>query len=160
MESHDLWMNNPDCMQLNDWTCRSTWEGCLSEGNIIDRVASSLSILIDSEIYVTDRHNDWILCTDHHAIFARITHTAVRVLTDPLSPDTSSNFMRQPSGPPRIKMPTKTEKHKYSIFHETVDTLIEAESLHAQQIVNVDSFMKQYNDLTCIITMMANNVFG
>ena len=57
-------------------------------------------------------------------------------------------------------MPTKTKKHKYSIFQETVDTLIEAESLHKQQIVNVDSFMKQYNDLTCIITMTADNVFS
>jgi hypothetical protein len=159
-ESHDLWMNNPDRTRLNDWTCRSTREGCSSEGNIIDRVASSSSTLIDSEIYVTDRHDDWIPCTDHRAIFARITHTAVGVLTDPLSPDTRSNFTRQPSGPPRIKMPTKTEKHKYNIFQETVDTLIEAESLHERQIVNVDSFMRQYNDLTRIITTTADNVFG
>ena len=57
-------------------------------------------------------------------------------------------------------MPIKTEKHKYSIFQETVDKLTEAESLHDRRIVDIDSFMKQYNDLTHIITVAADNIFG
>ena len=160
-EGHDLWTNNLNRTQLNDWTCRST-RGHSGEGNIIDRVASSSSTLADSEIYVTDQHDDWILYTDHQGIFARITHTAVGMLAHPgpLTPNTQANFMRQPSGPLRIKVPLKTEKHKYQIFQETVDTLIEAESLHERQIVDGDLFMKQYNDLMCIITVMASSIFG
>ena len=57
-------------------------------------------------------------------------------------------------------MPIKTEKHKYLTFQETVDTRIKAELLHERQIVDVDSFMKQYTDLTCIITTTADDIFG
>ena len=41
-----------------------------------------------------------------------------------------------------------------------VDALIEAESLHERQIVDIDLFLKQYNDLMCIITVTADNIFG
>ena len=63
--AHDLWSDIPDQTHLNDWTCRSKHEGHTGEGNIIDRVATSTLTLIDTEISVADRFNQWIPNTDH-----------------------------------------------------------------------------------------------
>jgi hypothetical protein len=64
------------------------------------------------------------------------------------------------SSPPRIKLPLKTEKNKYETFRETVDALFEAKSLYEQIITDDTSFIKQYRDITQIITMTASKIFG
>ena len=155
----DLWADNPDRTRLTDWTCRSKHaDGHPTEGNIIDRVATSQSTFIDAEISVTDKYDDWIPYTDHRAIIARIT------LSDGAPQDelenTMTDFTRKASSPPRVKMPLKTEKHKYETFRETVDTLIEARSLHERVITDDASFLEQYTSLTEIITTTASKVFG
>ena len=69
-------------------------------------------------------------------------------------------FVRKASSQPRVKFPLKTEKHKYETFRDMVDKLVGAKSLHDRNIVDDDSFIKQYNDLTEIITSTAKSVFG
>jgi hypothetical protein len=155
--ARDLWSDIPDRTRLNDWTCRSKREGHGGEGNIIDRVATSTLTLIDTEISVADRFDQWIPYTDHRGITARITHS----INDPPREGISTHgFVRKASSQPRVKVPLKNEKHKYETFRETVDKLIEAKSLHDRNIVDEDSFIKQYNDLTEIITSTAKSVFG
>ncbi|KIK04952.1 hypothetical protein K443DRAFT_92152, partial [Laccaria amethystina LaAM-08-1] len=61
---------------------------------------------------------------------------------------------------PRIKIPLKSEKHKYQIFRDLVDESVKAESLHEHPVIDDDSFIKRYTDLTGIITSIAANTFG
>jgi len=153
----DLWADNPDRTRLTDWTCRSKHDGHSAEGNIIDRVATSQSTFIDAEISVTDKYEDWIPYTDHRVIIARIT------LSSSESQDNENSmidFTRKASSPPRIKLPLKTEKNKYETFRETVDALFEAKSLYEQIITDDASFIKQYRDITQIITSTASKNFG
>ncbi|KAF8157252.1 hypothetical protein B0H34DRAFT_675560 [Crassisporium funariophilum] len=157
--AHNLWSDNQDQTRLNDWTCRSKHEGHSPEGNIIDRVATSSPTLIDTEIYVTDQYENWIPYTDHRAIVARVTHSLAQTQhKDPRHLTTT--FARKPSSRPRIKMPLKTEKDKYETFRENIDKLIEAKSLNKCNIIDDDSFIKQYKDLTDIITSTAAKIFG
>jgi len=156
---HDLWTDNPDRTRLTDWTCRSTHDGHSAEGNIIDRVVTSQSNYIDAEISVTDKYDDWIPHTDHRAIIARITLSTGILESDPGNPLTA-NFTRKASSPPRIKLPLKTEKHKYDTFREAVDNLIEAKSLYEYRVTDDASFNEQYKNLTEIITSTASKIFG
>lgn len=155
---HDLWSNNPDRTRVNDWTCRSSQAG---QGNIIDRVVTSTSTLTDAEISVTDRSSDWVPKTDHRGILARIMYSRPPMNGDqPQDDATDLNFQRRPSSSPRIKIPLKTEKDKYQIFRDAVDEKIEAKLLPKSEIVDHNMFIRQYRDLTSIITSTALNVFG
>lgn len=158
-DSRDLWTDNPDRTRLTDWTCRSRQDGGPAEGNIIDRVVTSQPTFVDAEISVADRYSDWVPNTDHRGIIARITHSIPETPQESLN-DLTTNFTRKPSSPPRIKMPLKTEKHKYDTFRENVDRLIEAKSIDNVIITDDASFIQQYKILTEIITSTASNVFG
>jgi hypothetical protein len=158
INGHDLWSNNPDRTRVNDWTCRSSQAG---QGNIIDRVVTSTSTLTDAEISVTDRSSDWVPKTDHRGILARIMYSRPPMNDDqPQNDATDLNFQRRPSSSPRIKMPLKTEKDKYQVFRDAVDEKIEAKLLSKSEIIDHNTFIKQYKDLTSIITLTALNVFG
>jgi hypothetical protein len=154
---HDLWSDFEERSRFNDWTCKSS-RGA-SEGNIIDRVVTSRDTRIDSEISVADRHSDWIPYTDHRAIIARVVHAM------PGPPQSNSRVstdlsMGRAANRPRIKIPLKSEKHKYQIFRDLVDESVKAESLHEHPVIDDDSFIKRYTDLTGIITSIAANTFG
>jgi len=71
-----------------------------------------------------------------------------------------ANCTRKASSPPRIKLPLKTEKHKYDTFREAVDNLIEAKSLYEYRVTDDASFNEQYKNLTEIITSTASKIFG
>jgi len=73
---------------------------------------------------------------------------------------TDLNFQRRPSSSPHIKIPLKTEKDKYQIFRDAMDEKIEAKLLSKSEIVNHNMFVRQYRDLTSIITSTALNVFS
>ena len=90
---------------------------------------------------------------------ARITHSIPQNPQDTLE-SLTTNFTRTASSPLRIKLPLKTEKHKYEIFQETVDSLIKAKSIHGCKITDDASFIEQYQSLTEIITSAASQVFG
>jgi hypothetical protein len=155
----DLWTDNPDRTRLTDWTCRTKQDGHPTEGNIIDRIVTSRHTFVDAEISVADKYSDWVPNTDHRGITARITHSIIE--TPHGNPDSLvANFTRKPSSSPRVKLPLKTEKHKYDTFRETVDNLIEAESIDKVEIIDDASFNLQYKNLTQIITLTASNVFG
>lgn len=156
---HDLWSDNEDRTRRHDWTCRSTQAGHSSEGNIIDRVVSSSPNLMCSEIYVADKYDDWIPSTDHRGIIARINYD-FHIPTANLAYNSSQDFIRTPSSKPRIKIPTKKEKHKYETFQETVDIMIKDKLLNLRVITDDDSFIQQYTDLTNIINTAASNTFG
>ncbi len=153
---HDLWSDNEDRTRRHDWTCRSTSS---AEGNIIDRVVSSSSNLISSEIYVADRDGDWIPSTDHRGIVARINYAFQSPDANPAY-NLSQDFRRQPSSKPRLKIPTKKEKEKYQTFQEMVDIKIKDKLLNLRSITDDDSFIQQYTDLTEIINTTASTTFG
>jgi hypothetical protein len=157
--SRDLWTDNPDRTRLTDWTCRSRQDGRPAEGNIIDRVVTSKSTFVDAEISVADKYSDWVPNTDHRGIIARVTHSIPETPQESLD-SLTTNFTRKRSSPPRIKLPLKTEKHKYETFRENVDRLIEAKSIDNFVITDDASFLEQYKNLTEIITSTASNVFG
>jgi hypothetical protein len=156
---HDLWSDNIERTRLHGWTCRSTRTGHSAEGNIIDRVVSSSRNLADSEIFVINSYDSWIPSTDHRGVMARINYNFHPTINKNTY-DVSQDFVRKPSSKPRIKIPLKTEKEKYQIFQDSVDTMIEAKSINVRQITDDASFIQQYNDLTKIITLMAAKVFG
>jgi hypothetical protein len=62
--STDLWSKRDDRNRVKDWTVQARSEGSTS-GNIIDRVVSSSDTLIDAEISVADRRDDFIQGSDH-----------------------------------------------------------------------------------------------
>ena len=68
--------------------------------------------------------------------------------------------MGRTANQPRIKIPLKSEKHKYQTFRDLVDEQVKAECLHEHLVIDDDSFIKRYSDLTNIITSTAANVFG
>jgi hypothetical protein len=122
-------------------------------------VVTSQPTFVDAEISVADKYSDWVPNTDHRGIIARITHSIPETSQESLN-SLTTNFTRKPSSPPRIKLPLKTEKHKYEMFRENVDRLIEAKSIDNFIITDDASFVEQYKSLTEIITLTASNVFG
>ena len=139
MDGHDLWSDVEEHSCLNDWTCRSSQSA--AEGNIIDHVVTSKASRIDSEISVADRYSDWIPFTDHRAVIAQVVHampgptqSGRRTLTD-LSVGRAANS-------PRIKIPLKTDKHKYQVFWDQVDGKIKAKCIHERSVIDDDSFVQ------------------
>ena len=139
MDGHDLWSDVEEHSRLNDWTCRSSQSA--AEGNIIDHVVTSKASRIDSEISVADRYSDWIPFTDHRAVIAQVVHampgptqSGRRTLTD-LSVGRAANS-------PRIKVPLKTDKHKYQVFWDQVDGKIKAKCIHERSVIDDDSFVQ------------------
>lgn len=156
-DGHDLWLDVEEHSCLNDWPCRSSHD--TTEGNIINSVVTSQASRVDSEIFITDQHSDWIAFTDHRAVVAHITHAMPgpalsnsRALVD-LSMGWKANS-------PRVKIPHKTKKHKYQVFHDQVDRRVKAKCIHECPVIDDDSFIKRYTELTEIITSVASNVFG
>ena len=157
--ARDLRADVPDRTRLNGWTWRSTREGHAGEGNIIDQVATSTLTLVDTEISVADRFDQWIPCAGHRGIMAKITCST----SEPPQEEAASapGFVRKASGQPRAKVPLKTAKDKYETFRDTVDKLVEAKSLHDRNIVDDGSFIEQYAGLIReIIASTAKSVFG
>jgi hypothetical protein len=128
-DAQDIWSNYPDRSRRMDWTCRGHYsDGPIPEGSIIDRVATSRSSLCDSDIYTASRYRDWIPYTDHRAVVAHVTHAIPDTGQDG-NTNWAENFIRQHSSKPRIKVPSKTEKHRYQVFSDTVDEAIRSSYL-------------------------------
>jgi hypothetical protein len=86
VDGHDLWLDIDDRSRARDWTCRG--HGGHVEGNIIDRIVTSKLTLVDAEIFVADRHNDFVPFTDHRAIVGQLSHkssVSVSILNSGLS---------------------------------------------------------------------------
>jgi hypothetical protein len=111
-EAIDLWSLNTDRHREHNWTCRT--RGSTDSGNIINHVAVSKTSFNDGEIKVADRNSDYIPLTDHRAIIAHIN------IDPPLQPNPSQmNFTdrtKMTYNKPRIKYPSKLEKHKFEQF--------------------------------------------
>ncbi|KAJ7214404.1 hypothetical protein GGX14DRAFT_392434 [Mycena pura] len=104
-KAHDLWSDVPDRNRLISWTSKARGSG--GGGNIIDRIVSSKSLLVDSEIGVADRYTDFVPSTDHRAVVGKLVY----------APPSSSygNCMALPEvtqvfNQPRIKYPLKSER--------------------------------------------------
>jgi len=114
---------------------------------------------VDSEIAVADRSSDWIPFTDHRAIVARVTHA----MPGPVQPN-SGNPVNPSMGwtvnRPRVKIPLKTDKHKYQIFRDQVDEAVKAKCIHERPVIDDDSFVQRYTELTEIITSVTASIFG
>jgi hypothetical protein len=110
----DLWETQPDRNRERDWTCRA--RGANVGGNIIDRVVVSQAGFSDGEIHTAVR--DFIPGTDHRAVIALTnvkppTHMADQRLIF------VTRDVNRPK--PRIKYPTKSERHKFDNFRNAVD---------------------------------------
>jgi hypothetical protein len=156
--SHDLWSRNEDRNRLKDWTVRARSEGATS-GNIIDRVVSSSDTLIDAEICVADRRDDFIQGSDHRPIIATMVYGL------PPSINGTHQNLSEPSGRisstiPRIRVPFKGEKHKYKNFSDEMDSRIKAEPDYSTAITNDDSFLRRYSRLSKDMSETAEKIFG
>jgi len=159
-DAQDLWINYPDRSRRVDWTCRGHYsDGLIPEGNIIDRIATSMSGLTDSEIYTANHYDDWIPHTDHRAIIARVTH-AVPNASQGDNVNWAENFVRRQSNKPRVKVPLKSEKDKYRTFADAVDDAIRTDHLDKLSVTNDETFLELYTGLSSIITTNATKVFG
>jgi hypothetical protein len=159
--TYDLWINYPDRSKQLEWTCRGHYsdDGPISVGSIIDRIVTSGSTLADSEIFVANRHTDWIPFTDHRAVVGRVTHTTPSISRDG-NLDHTDNFIRQSSNKPRVRLPRKNEKDKYQTFADEVDVLIQTNELDKLTSTNDETFLKLYSGLLTIIITTAAKVFG
>ena len=153
--AHDLWSDYPERSRMVDWTSRGrdNPEG----GSIIDRVVSSSTTLVDSEIEVTRRSDDFVPYTDHRAVIARIRHSPPDSLLGSHVASSPNNHFRPQ---PRIKYPNNTEKHKFQDFRVKVDTDVANERLHETPVIDDASFLHRYMALTRIITNAAEIIFG
>lgn len=51
-------------------------------------------------------------------------------------------LMGRTANPPRIKIPPKTEKHKYQVFRDQVDDRVKAKCIHERPVIDDDSFVR------------------
>ncbi|KAK7015985.1 hypothetical protein R3P38DRAFT_2786379 [Favolaschia claudopus] len=154
-DAHDLWRDRIDRTRIQDWTSKP--RGSSGGGSIIDRVVSSKTRLVDSEIFTADRYSDFIPSTDHRAVVARI------IYAPPPSISCASTQMQSytPSFPkPRINYPKRSEKHRFKIFRDLVDSRIQDTLLHETPVLNDDSFLLRYKELTRILVSSAEESFG
>ena len=156
--SHDLWSNREDRNLLKDWTVQARSEGVTS-GNIIDRVVSSSATLIDAEISVADRRDDFIQGSDHRPIVATMVYRL------PPSVNGTHQKLSEPSGRisstiRRIRVPGKGEKHKYKLFSDEMDSKIKAEPDYSIAITDDDSFLRRYSMLSKDMLQTAEKIFG
>ena len=157
VDGHDLWSDNEDRTRARDWTCRG--HGGHMEGNIIDQIVTSKSMLVDAEIFVADRHNDFIPFTDHRAIVGQLTHGSLSMMS--VSGSSMFNLLsRQSAAIPCIKVPLKLEKVKYQTFQDQVDAWIKAECISKHLILDDDSFIRHYKELSLIFKQVSEEVFG
>ena len=157
VDGHDLWSDNPDRSRTRDWTCRG--HGDHAEGNIIDRIVTSRSSLVDTEIFVADRRSDFIPFTDHRAIVGQLSHR-LSLTTSAVGLPMFNPLSRRSAAITRIKVPLKLEKAKYQTFQDQVDARIKAESISERLIVDDDSFIRRYKELGLIFKQTSENVFG
>jgi hypothetical protein len=137
------------------WTSRA--RGKKGGGNIIDRIISSKSLLIDSDIGVADRFHDFVPSTDHRVVVGQL------VYTPPASSPGSRTVLSEVSqvfNKPRIKYPYKSEKHRFATFTQIVDRRIEAEALHTAPVIDDQSYIARYEAITKILIPSAEEVFG
>ena len=153
--AHDLWSDYPERSRMVDWTSHglNNPEG----GSIIDCVVSSSMTLLDSEIEIACKHDDFIPYTDHHGIIARIRHSPPEDRLGSHTVASSPDYFRPQ---PRIKYPNSTEKHKFQEFRDKVDAKISNEQLHTMPVTDDTTFLHHYLALTHIITSAAELTFG
>jgi hypothetical protein len=105
----DLWETQPDHIRERDWTCRAC--SATTGGNIIDRVVASHAGFSEAEIHTVVK--DFIPGTDHRAVVALINVEPPRGMADQRLVFMTHEATRLK---PRIRYPTKTEKHKFENF--------------------------------------------
>lgn len=153
---HDLWSRIPDRNRQEHWTCRANYQA--TEGNIIDRVATSNDSLVDGTISVAKSFNDFIPNTDHRAVVADITLHCRRPQDGRQGPKITP---RRQHHTPRIKVPGKGESQKYQEFRDRVDLTLSAKGLFSSQAIDsADDFLLRYSELTDVIETSAKDVFG
>jgi hypothetical protein len=153
MDGIDLWETQPDHNRDRDWTCRA--RGATMGGNIIDRVAVSLKGFSDGEIHTALK--DFIPGTDHRAVL-----TLINVEPSARLMDQHVIFMtRDVTRPkPRIRYPTKTEKHRFDDFQAAVDKMAQEQNLAEQLVIDSVSFITRYERLMSIFGKCASMIFG
>ena len=150
----DLWSNYPERSRLTDWTCkpRLATEG----GSIIDRIVTSSESFLDTEIFAADGRSDFVPMTDHRPIIGRI------ILKPP--DRLSTRCMQERPSPvlnnPRIKFPEYKDKHLFQLYRDETDAKIKTDGLQNRTVDDDASFISLYRDLTNIINLTAEKVFG
>jgi hypothetical protein len=124
-------------------------------GNIIDRVVTSRNGFSDGEIHTATR--DFIPRTDHRAVFALIN-----IVPPPQLANQRLVFATRETThlKPRIRYPTKAEKHKFEDFRTSVDKMALEQNLAGNSVIDSDSFIMRYKSLTNIFDKCASSVFG
>lgn len=114
--------------------------------------------LVDAEIFVADHHNDFIPFTDHRAIIGQLSHKSLATMSVSGSLIFSPPS-RQSLAPSCIKVPLKLEKAKYQTFQDQVDAQIKAKCISEHLIVDDDSFIRRYKELSIIFKQVSEDVF-
>jgi hypothetical protein len=123
--------------------------------NIIDWVVASNAGFSDGEIHTASK--DFIPGTDHRAVLAFININPPMRMADKRLVFTTREATHLK---PRVKYPTKTEKHKFEQFRTAVDKMMTDQNLTAQPVVDTQSFTTHYKHLTNIFDKCANDAFG
>ena len=150
----DLWSLNPERSRFTDWTCKPRLS--TAGGSIIDRIVTSSGCFLDSEIFVADKHLDFVPMTDHRAVIGRIIlkppdRSSAQCLTDTPTPVLNN---------PRIKFPDSTNKHLFQLFRDQTDAKIRDANLHNHAVVDDLTFNSLYTQITNVINDTAQEVFG
>jgi hypothetical protein len=152
----DLWSAYPERSRLVDWTCRPRSSASTDGGSIIDRIVTSSSCFLDSEIKVADGYHDFVPMTDHRAVIGRLilkppNRVSAQCLHDAPTPILNA---------PRIKFPPSKDKHLFQIYRDATDIKVERAGLHDRVVTDQVSFNLLYSEITKIINDTAVEVFG
>jgi hypothetical protein len=61
---------------------------------------------------------------------------------------------------PRVKLPNKSEKHRFPAFKDAVDRQVKAEGMHLSPVIDDTSFLHRYKALSKILVPCAEETFG
>ncbi|KAJ7110534.1 hypothetical protein C8R44DRAFT_883672 [Mycena epipterygia] len=150
---HNIWTNNPERNRTYDWTSHANKDS--DKGNIIDHIVTSKRSYVDTEISVTDRFQDFFLCTNHHAVIAKIAYTPPSGTANTVFPIFNAVLNKA-----RIKYPMRIEKHRHDDFRAEIDAKLDDANLDNICVTDDESFLKVYNSFTDIPIPTAEKSYG
>ena len=111
----DLWKQYPLRNRLLDWTCRA--KDSDKGGSIIDRVVTSAFGIVEAQLQVATKPNDYIPVTDHRPIIAYI-------IPNPPNGTFLASLSALQMPKPRIRYPRANEKHLFRLFEQKTEEIL------------------------------------
>lgn len=147
----DIWKQYPLRNRLVDWTCKAkdTHDG----GAIIDQLVTSATGIMEAQLQVATKPNDYIPVTDHRPI-------VVYIIPCPPNGSLLGSLPNAVLPTPRIRYPTAHEKHLLQIYEWKTEEQAANMGLFEHQVTDNETFLWLYMQLTSIINKTAEECFG